>query len=410
MRKNNKIICGAVILLLGLSSIFLIFNKKEEYKELPKVKIKNSIKNKPIALMVEQINGEYAESQEELPTDGYIFNKTKSNCIDTNGKIISNAIDYDYENYIVTLNISKTSYCYLYYDMEPNIKYLRSKDTDNHLTSNLAGGMYRYQGLYTDDVRNYICLGTDCSEYGDDLYRIIGVTSFGELKVMKKTALKDALQWNTDVWQDIKWNESNAFHQLNDSEDGTMYKDTSFYSTLNPSLKAKIQTKKWLFGETSLDVNASELYDADNLYLIESGLKPTIHTVNNNGFMQETYTWDVNKDFVVSPISLIYIHDYLYSYPGGKPGNYNDAKNCWMHITNNIISNPENTIYPNFEWTMVREGYITSGIYISRYIGAIGVVYSVNTTDFMPVRPVFYLTKDINLSGDGTLIAPFKIF
>ena len=81
--------------------------------------------------------------------------------------------------------------------------YLRGKDTDKKLTENLVNGMYRYQGnsivnsidQYNGNIENredtvnnnYICLGSDCSENSDDMYRIIGITEDGLMKVVKNT-------------------------------------------------------------------------------------------------------------------------------------------------------------------------------------------------------------------------------
>ena len=200
-------------------SMFFAFSSKKEYHELPKVKIKEPLNNKQFALMLEQANGEYKESTGEFPTEGYVFSESKSGCTDINGKVIDGALSYDYETYTVLLDTSKTSYCYLYYDIEPNIKYLREKDTDNHLTSELAGGLYRYQGLVekddagnvTEDVENYLWLGSNCSEYGENLYRIIGINAKGELKIIQRTSTKKA-KWWSDNTTDIKWPDSDVFH------------------------------------------------------------------------------------------------------------------------------------------------------------------------------------------------------
>ena len=166
IKKNKNILIFLGVGIVLIVSIFFSLNKKE-YHELPKVKIKESIKNKQFALLLEQTKGkgDYKESVGELPTEGYVFNESKSGCTDINGKIIDESLNYDYETYTVLVDTSKTSYCYLYYDIEPNIKFFRSKDKDNHLTKELTGGLYRYQGIYekdedgnvTNDVENYLC-------------------------------------------------------------------------------------------------------------------------------------------------------------------------------------------------------------------------------------------------------------
>ena len=48
-----------VVFALIISAIFLFNNKDNEYKELPKVKLKEQSNSKQFALMLEQDNGEY---------------------------------------------------------------------------------------------------------------------------------------------------------------------------------------------------------------------------------------------------------------------------------------------------------------------------------------------------------------
>ena len=88
--------------------------------------------------------------------------------------------------------------------------YLRKYDKENKLTANLINGLYRYQGnsiansldvgqakiIATQTVNdNYICLGSDCNENGQNLYRILGVTEDGLMKVIKITSSKEDVQW-----------------------------------------------------------------------------------------------------------------------------------------------------------------------------------------------------------------------
>ncbi len=389
--------------------MFFVLNKSHEYHELPKVKIKESIKNKQFALMLEQENGEYKESVGELPTEGYVFNANKSGCTDINGKIISNSIDYDYETYTVLVDTSKTSYCYLYYDIEPNISYLRINDNGNFLSKNLVGGMYRYQGIYTDDIRNYICLGDNCcdttecdADDSDDMYRIIGVTPTGELKVIKKTALTDEVQWWSDITKDIKWPQSLPYQRLNGKgEDGTTepnYNDeNSYYYSLNKNLKSIIvKEHSWLYGDAYSTNDFG--YNGDTIYGIESGKSEAIY--HNQKDIQGSPTGKgVWSDKIQSPIGLMYISDYYYAYITSEEY----VVNSWIHISHNQSTN-------NNEWTMSRYGFFPSGnYYIAWCPYSYGHMEGVSLRNAFAIRPTFYISNEIELTDEGTLSNPFRI-
>ena len=414
MRRNNKkILLGIILLLITITSVFLVFNKKEEYKELPKVKIKGQNNKKQFALMLEKTkgSGDYQESDGELPTEGYVFNKEKSSCTDINGKKIDGILDYDYENYIALLDTSKTSYCYLYYDIEPNISYLRDKDTESHLSKGLTGGMYRYQGLYTDDVRNYICLGENCcnteecsADTNDSMYRIIGINAQGELKVIKKTALTEAMRWYSTNKSDVDWLNSDLFHRLNDNENGT-YKDSSFYNGLNQNLKNLIIKKEWMYGRiVEMQWNSAEMYK------METGKQVAPYRKKNENdydYVIEYYLWN---ESVLAHIGLQYIHDYMLAYPGGNPENKDSAINSWIHLSHNEKNHPSNSVFVGSDYLLSKLGYWNSGNYNAWYIRVDGdIPINGGYNGFQGIRPVFYLSNDIELTGEGTLTSPFKI-
>ncbi len=407
--KNKNILIILVIGIMLIVSMFFTFNNKKEYKELPKVKLKEPLQNKQFALMLEQENGEYKESSDDFPTEGYVFNETKSGCTDLNGKKINDVLEYDYTNYSLTLNTNKTSYCYLYYDIEPNIKFFRSKDKDNHLTKELTGGLYRYQGIYekdedgnvTNDVENYLCLGNDCGEFGEDLYRIIGINAKGELKVIKKTTLSKSYSWYNDTITDIKWPDSLIYHGLNDDGD-------SFYNSLDSKLKEKIVTHKWLYGDNTLSG-----YDGELCYNIESGnTAASYFKKTETGYETSTYTWDTNKDYINAKIGLQYLHDFLLAYPGGNSETPENASKSWIFFLNN-----DDSPFSLVERLMTRYGYGGPNGTNSPYLGR--DVYGADNikgqhggnlaSGKYSLRPVFYLTNEIELIGEGTLAEPFEI-
>ncbi len=450
IKKNKNTFIFLSMGLVLVVSMFFSFNKKDEYKELPKVKVKDTFKNKQFALMLEQDNGEYKESTGELPTEGYVFNKEKSGCTDVNGKIIPNAIGYDYETYTVLVDTSKTSYCYLYYDKEPNIGYLRSKDNNSQLTKELTGGMYRYQG--TNDVANWICFGTkdieQCKENIDKyMYRIIGINAKGELYLLKETFLKEddvtVFAWNNDyLISDTatylcpngvcpEWNDADLFKRINGIFNGTsdgsgstsgesdtdIFVDSEYYEYLKSGDEVNggeeesdwyslIQTHSWYYGDT---IERNNVYNGNEIYAIETGDDgdgKTVHYVKGEDgkVTSETYTW-TNK--VDAKISLMYIHDYTYAYPGGNPNNATNVKNSWIFFQKDGYNNSS-----SWEWLSTRWGIYnasSTNVFARSVNSNSDLNGGSNLVIGIGVRPVFYLSNKINLSGNGTKESPYTL-
>ena len=176
--KNKNILIFLGIGIVLIVSIFFVFNNKQEYKELPQVKLKDNKSNEKLAILVEKNTqkGTYEEWQSDaFPSTGYRLNMIKSGCVDSNNKIIENAISYKDGN--VTVETGSTSYCYLYFDEEENLSNIcegstmqeclnnqaNKIDTIANLNANQAD-LYRYQGTRDEVVNNYICFGTKDKE------------------------------------------------------------------------------------------------------------------------------------------------------------------------------------------------------------------------------------------------------
>ena len=82
--------------------------------KLDDVKLKEEIKNESFALMLEQSDGTYKESDTNIfPTD-MVYNVEKSGCIDSNGQVVENSLSYN--NGVINVSTNKTIYCYIYFD------------------------------------------------------------------------------------------------------------------------------------------------------------------------------------------------------------------------------------------------------------------------------------------------------
>ena len=84
-------------------------------------KLENS-KNSMFAIMLEQTEGkeDYLESSTtSWPTEGYKYNSARSGCTDSNGNTLPGILTFDEETHTAIVNTNKTTYCYLYFDLEP---------------------------------------------------------------------------------------------------------------------------------------------------------------------------------------------------------------------------------------------------------------------------------------------------
>ncbi len=358
-------------------------------------------------------------SESERQIDGYV-------------EIINTASD---QTYLAnkTLNIDVT-----FQDLDCNVgvskveTYLRSKDTENKLTADKVYGMYRYQGnsivtkVNTDEDgyfesvdktdtmnSNYICLGSDCSETSNDMYRIIGITEDGLMKVVKNTPANDSIAWNSDYQTDIKWPKSELYKYLN----------TEYYNTLPIELKNKIINTTWLYG----DVNQNDLLS--NPRIME--LMGTLQGAGDEGAKKEAATElaklmateTINLESqnatskTVGNISLMSVTDYCSSFESDKD------LNCMSTTVNaDLLGSTETSDFGiswlapqnewnegyGWEWTMSRSGFRSSA-YHAWYVLALGPLNNNYVNLERAARPVFYLASDVEISGSGTIGDPFRI-
>ena len=455
--KYKKYILGIAPVIILLTLFFGINNlmKSKNNEPLPEVKLRDITDNKTFAIMVQNGDGyeEYTSEDDKWPGKGYIFKEAK--CIDNNGSLVTDAVTFTDDK--ATLTTNKTVYCTLYFDEKPDpAKDLRAKDPSGSLSSDLQGGMYRYQGI--GDIPNWICFGTRdadaCkTEDGIDkyMYRIIGITEEGQMYLIKETFVKEGsvtgFSWDDvanisgsggDACPDGKcpeWNEADLFQRINGTANGTkagkgdnddsvddntdIFVDSTQYDYLKSGDEYNggeasewynlIADHEWMYGDTT-----SSSYNGDTLYDIESGQTETTHYAQNpegsTTVEQQTYTW---SEKVNAKISLMYLHDVAYAYydgsqdnTRGNPGNYPDVKNSWIHFQKDGYNTSS-----AYEWLSTRWGVDSTGgsVVSARYVDDSGSLYNdYNLYDGYGVRPVFYLESSAKIaSGDGTKISPF---
>lgn len=347
------------------------------------------------------------------------------------------------------------------------IKILRENDLNNNISSDIQGGMYRYQG--TDNVANWICFGTkdNCGTDETDsdgnsipdgidkyMYRIIGITPNGELYLLKETFIKEEnvteFAWNDEWKADTgnfdscsdgvcpEWNQADLFQRINGKSNGVIsgngnlndnqdndtdiFVDSSEYDYLksgdsNSGGEASewynlIIDHEWMYGDIITEYNDTALYSSGIMYAIETGKSETKHYVRIDGInTEQTYSW-VGK--IKAKISLMNIHDYIYSYydgndiaTRGNPQNFSIAKTSWIHFQKNEYNKSLSTEWLSTRWGIQIEFDTNVD---ARCINNFGDVGHRGLSEGYGVRPVFYISSKVKIaSGDGTKENPFTI-
>ena len=380
---SKKEIITIVIFLISLAIIYKLPKMFININNvpLPEVKLKEETKaNKLFAIMIPNENGDgYKEfkSEDKWPSSDYQFKEAK--CVDNNGNLIDNAVSFDNSTKTVILETDKTVVCTIYFD-KSILGILREKDTNNKLSKEIKGDLYRYSGTNTEEPNNYICLNSsNCDNNSNNLYRIIGITKDNNLKVIKNTSLPKSYQWHNDNIADTLWDNSTLFKVLN----GIEFLDNEEY--LTDKLKEKILSIEWNIGDTNIN-------NIENILIQEK-----------------------TKQSIPAKIGLMNMSDYYFAV--SEDGNVNcwvgtnilpkECKNTWLHISNN--GNDSDIL--KIEWIINRYGLFRNGYESNRICsnGTIDQGCIGQLTNEYVIRPVFYLTSDIKLPGEGTIDSPFII-
>ena len=245
--------------------------------------------------------------------------------------------------------------------------YLEEKGRDTFILKN---GMYRFVGDKDQVTNNYICFGTTNSTTckntpGTFMYRIIGVTSTDDNNIgLKANQLKiiKATQFSATTWgsSNKNWDSSNMKSYLN----------TTF---LNDAVS------KWENGEEWKGLITSQRwYNVDQRDYPGATEEPTGSTT------------------AASQIALMYATDYM------NAGPY-DISN-WLYIANGWPGSTSSA-----EWTMSRYGSARNEYFAWYVVYGGGTLTTGELKNGGLIRPVFYLTPGIKLTGEGTTTEPFII-
>ncbi len=303
----------------------------------------------------------------------------------------------------------------------------------NGLSDKLLGDMYRFVGT-KDTVDNWICFGynninTDCkAETSDYMYRIIGITEDGQLKLIKNTVIREGTTYNYGWFGnntgEITWPQSDIYKRLNGQMAGITQGSNGNTNLFIDSTTSNVQyikssgTEEQTKWYNKIDIKHKWLYGgiyhnyvgqtADNIYKIESGQLETVQYYGEN-----PSKW---AESIEAAIGLMYISDYYYSYvPYMGGGTDSSSVNChdagcigsWLFLSKNGEGIQTEEVY---EWTMTRDGFPSSDSPHAHVVGQSGRMYYFNRAWSAFVRPAFYLYSNIKIiDGSGVSSDPFII-
>ena len=438
-------------LLLGIEVIALFLGIKSfgnKNNTLDDIKLLESKSNNLFAIMVENSNGDFVESN-SFPIGKYEINYDLSTCIDNNGNKIQNTLTY--KNGIVTLKTNKTTFCYLYfnynpYDLEINITNETVPKTSGYsVVSTCPNSNWsdKYQGIEFSNLINPVIKcnltynkktfdeskklstiastertsgkgsivnegnagfryeGQDPNNYiwfNNELWRIIGVkptkvdssgTTENLVKIIRNSSI-GGLAYDVDSSEyTVAWGSNTLYSLLNEyyfgKKDGT---NTTGCYGFQTTAKAKCDY-------TEIGINGADYYGS----MIKKVYWNT-GSSNNAATASTVYGTEKATQTIYNYVGLMSASDYGYATSASHSTNLSSYNNA-THTLNNWLYGQ------GFEWTNIQ---YSSNARNALYVDNDGFVSNINASNGYAVRPVLYLGADIYVSsGDGSKAAPYVI-
>ena len=384
MKNIIKVIISLTVLLALFIAVIYSFNNENNVYHGIYDSNKNYFEiDTAIAIMYETDNGNYEVSDgTSWLLDGYKFNETLSGC--ENGGTIS----WNDATQKVEMKTNISDKCYVYFDAynptfaEYIINSIYTTDGENGLyyhdgigsytnaDQEAGDNSYRYSGA---DPNNYVCFGSDAETCPNEhLYRIIGVfddnsDSKYSVKLIKTTSLGN-YAWSSN--SSNNWTGSTLNTELN----GT------YFNNLGSTWNEMIDVSTWYLGALSSQNNSPKsFYNGER---------------NNAGYGSNPKTYD-------GKIGLMYVSDYGYAASSSAW-----ATNLSSYSSSTIISS--NWLYLGlWEWVLTPLSAFSSSAFYINYNGSLS---NNSVSNFIDVRPTFYLKANISyVSGTGTESDPYRI-
>ena len=421
--KKGIIVGAGIALITGLA---LLFNKEEE-----KVLIDEEVtKNNSLVFMVEQ-DGEYTQT-DTLPTEGYIFNASKSTC--------SNSATPTWENnrlYISNLNKSGTS-CYLYFDEpcptgasaceviianNPILSDERSNGITGPLTEDTTGTLFTAEDdwgtsyFFAGDIDNnwvsfagyywrIIRINGDGSirmiYSGEDTGSVTEANRTGEGTQIGTSAFNDQYNDNAYVGYMYGTPGSDTYEEthanINDSTIKTVLDNWyqtnlvnySSYISIEAGFCSDRKTTQLGYGTTST------AYAPWERLLINSGWKatqtPSLKCSQSNDLFTVSESSKGNHD-LTSPVGLVTSDEVIIA------GSFGGSDNSSYYLCTG-----------KYFWSMSPDGVNLSGYTNVFRVSPEGSLIGNTVDNTHGVRPVINLDKNVAISsGDGTSSNPYVV-
>ena len=280
---------------------------------------------------------------------------------------------------------------------------LSYNSTDKYDTYIAAAEQAVNDGYLTkNNVRNFVCFGTDASTCPtDNLYRIIGYFD-GKMKLIKYTFCSgdnasglhggaryyypfSYLYYNWDDLSNFWWEKTS----LNRNKLNTDF--MNYISNYGDKWINSIFESTWVVDNQTVKDNMTGLntYNAER-QKISNTYGPSNAATKTDGSKYST------------KFGLMYASDYAFA---ATQSSWNTSIGTLSNFTE------KNWLYSGItEWTM---SYAYSSGNIMRILssGSVDMVYVTGTRTETSIRPVFYLNSDVKIvSGDGTYENPYRIF
>ena len=274
-------------------------------------------------------------------------------------------------------------------------------DTLYHHTSSLANGAVEKGYLTKDNVKNFVCFGSDASPCPtENLYRIIGVFE-DKVKLIKHDYATSALLGtdgdymgsDTPISSTYKgsltsidtyyWNNVTKKNTWSESNLNKINLNTNFINNIGSTWANKIATTAWKVGGNTwnnmVNQNASVVYQNEIVSPVENttyDAKIGLMYVSDYGFAASPSAWTKT----------------LYNYDGNDANGTSIETINWMHMGNHEWSISCRSDFS--EHVFVEAGHVNNGSVFSNY-GA---------------RPSFSLLSSTTyVSGSGSKSNPIRI-
>ena len=468
---KKKIIIG-ILIIIEIGLIMVNYNTTLSNKEIDKIEAKEETKeikgNNTLAIMVKSKDGkEYTPSETNTwPESPYKY--AGALCIGNDGRDIeeSEVISFDNASHTATITTKDTIYCYLYFaEGEDAVTRILSKSASGLEAEEDVGArgdvLRRFQGTVTNngdgtidnDINNYICFGTsiteECVKNTDRYkYRIIGYataddettnTKKGQLKLIKKEALEEAMQWHYNSNDNINWFQSDLYNRITTKE----YLTNKYY--VPSGWENKIAEHIWWTGNMSFAATGakqvgSEVFKIENgqttteynvflgevdktLIKPEGALMQKVNDVTTGPYKDKDIYYKIisNQKWTekqMTKVGLMNISDYYLSVSNDVIcSEINEIRGIckagWLHLSNNDDDRLSTTKllppWPN-ETMMADYGFeVYYGLYMYFFLFSEGNIDTTRYDSSAAIRPVIYTTENITLNGSGTITDPYII-